>query len=396
VLFTIKPNDVTSFDDARIAVLTSKGERRVVLEGGASARYVPTGHLVYARSGQILAVPFDASRHTVVGRPVTVVNGGAFDPQTSNAFYAVANAGVLAYVPGGPLTHHRTIAWLDRSGALTPIPVEPRTYAEPRISPDERQIAFTVRAANDDVWTYDIARGSFSRLTFAHGNNQVPAWSADGSRLVYSLDRDGVRRLVIRSADGRGAEEPLTPAEYFQTTGSASPDGALFAYEEDRPQTGADIFIARLDGREPPVPFLATRVNERAPQFSPDGRWIAFESDETGRFEVFVTPYPGAGRKWQVSDSGGIVPMWRRDGREIVYRNGNRLMSVAIRGLSPLVTDRPHELTKLPPYTDYVAMAPSGNRFVVSFGDGTEENAREVHVVLNWFNELRSIAADPR
>jgi serine/threonine-protein kinase len=393
LLFTIKPNDVSSFDEARIAVLTPKGERRIVLEGGASARYAPTGHIVFARSGQILAVPFDTARLATTGPPVAVVNGGAFDPNTSIASYAISRTGVLAYVPGGALARRRSIAWLDRSGALTPIPAEPRTYAEPSISPDERQIALTIRAANDDVWIYDLARGSFSRLTFPHGNSQVPVWSADGSRVVYSLDRDGVRSLVSRSADGHGAEEPLTPAEYFQTGGSPSSDGKLFAYEEDRPETGADIFVARLDRHDAPVAFMATRVNERAPKFSPDGRWIAYESDETGRFEVFVAAYPGPGRKWQVSDSGGAFPMWRRDGREIVYRNRDLLMSVKVSGQSGLETDRPQQLLKLPPYTGYVAMTPSANRFLVSYGDGTDAKANELNVVLNWFNDLKSIAA---
>jgi len=333
------------------------------------------------------------ARLATTGQPVAVVNGGAFDPNTSIASYAMSRTGVLTYVPGGALGRHRSIAWLDRTGALTPIPVEPRAYAEPSISPDERQIALTIRAANDDVWIYDLARGSFSRLTFPHGNSQVPVWSGDGSRIVYSLDRDGVRSLVSRSADGHGTEEPLTPAQYFQTGGSPSPDAKLFAYEEDRPETGADIFVARLDRREPPVPFMATRVNERAPMFSPDGRWIAYESDETGRFEVFVAPYPGPGRKWQVSDSGGAFPMWRRDGQEIVYRNRDLLMSVKVSGQSALETDRPRQLLKLPPYTSYVAMTPSGHRFLVAYGDGTDAKTNELHVVLNWFNDLKSIAA---
>ncbi len=392
LLFTIKPNDVTSFDDARIAVLTPKGERRILLEGGASARYSPTGHIVYVRAGQMMAVSFDASRLAVSGRPVVVMNDVAYDANTSVAFYALSRTGVLTYIPGGQLVRTRSMAWLDRQGNTTPITTERRTYAEVSVSPDERQLALTIRAANDDVWTYDLARGSFSRMTFPHGNSQVPVWSADGSRLVYALDREGVRSLVSRPLDSGGGEEPVTPAQFFQTPGSASRDGKLLAYEEDRPGTGSDIFVVPLEGRRTPVPFMATRVNERSPQFSPDGRWIAFESDETGRFEVFVAPYPGPGRKWQLSDGGGSLPGWRRDGREIVYRNGNQLMSVNVTNLTPFESSRPRPLVALPAHTTYFAMTPSAERFLVVYGDGRDETAREMNVVLNWFTELASIA----
>ena len=205
VLFTIEPNDVTSFDDARIAVVTPKGDRRVVLEGGAYARYSPTGHILYVRGGEIMAAPFDAQRLSVTGRPAGVVDGGSFDAAAGAAYFAVSRTGVLVYVPGGPLMKQRSMAWSDRHGELTPIPAPRRFYAEPSISPDQRQIAFTLRAANDDIWTFDVARGSFARLTFPHGNSEVPIWSPDGRRIVYAVDRDGVRRLFWRPADGSGS-----------------------------------------------------------------------------------------------------------------------------------------------------------------------------------------------
>ncbi|MGE5245301.1 MAG: protein kinase domain-containing protein, partial [Betaproteobacteria bacterium] len=395
LLFTIKPNDVTSFDDARIAVLTPGGKRHVVLEGGADARYSPTGHIVYAHGGQIMAARFDVSRLAISGQPVAVVSGGSFDPAAGAAFFAFSRNGTLAYVPGGPLLKNRSIAWLDLRGALTPIPAPPRFYAEPSISPDGRQIALTIRAANDDIWTYDTARGTFARLTFPHGNNEVPIWSSDGSRIVYAVDRQGVRRLVSRPADGSGSEENLTPPEYYQTPGSSSPDGKLLAYREDRPDTGSDIFILPLDGDRKPFPFLATPVNERSPAFSPDGRSIAYESDETGHFEVFVAPFPGPGRRLQISNGGGVLPAWRHDGREIVYSNGDRVMSVAVAGGSPLRFDQPRELVRLPPHCEYFAMSPDGQRFIVVYGDGRDQVARELHIVLNWFTDLKARVPAP-
>jgi Tol biopolymer transport system component len=388
LLFTIEPNNVTSFDDARIGVLTPAGERRVILEGGAYARYAPTGHVVYARGGQIMAATFDVRRLTV-GEPVPVVAGGSFDIASGSAYFALSRSGVLVYVPGGPLVKQRSLVWIDRRGVVTPLPVPHRFYAEPSISLDGRQIAVTMRAANDDVWTYDIARNALTRLTFPRGNNQVPIWTRDGRRIVYGLDRHGVRRLVWRSADGSDEEQPLTPAEYFQTPGSLSPDGKLLVYTQDRPETGSDLFILPFEGNRQPVRFLATPVNERWAVFSPDGRWIAYTSDETGQFEVFVVPYPGPGRRWQVSQGGGVRPAWRSDGREIVYYNVDRLMAVGVRGGSLFQAEPPRELVKLPPFTDYFAMAPDGSRFLVVAGDGEDRTARELNVVLNWMEELK-------
>ena len=389
LLFTIEPNNVTSFDDARLAVLTPKGERHVILEGGSFARYSRSGHILYAHGGQIMAVAFDAGRRTVSGQPVAVVTGGSFDPASGAAFFALSRNGTLVYLPGGPLLSERSITWIDRRGTMTPIAAPPRSYAEPSLSPDGQRIAFTMRAANDDIWTYDVGRGSFTRLTFPRGNSEVPIWSPDGKRIVYAADRQGVRSLVWRAADGGGSEEPLTPAEYFQTPGSFSPDGTLLAYTQDHPDTGSDILIVPLSGDRKPSPFLATRVHERSPAFSPDGRWLAFESDETGQFEVFVTPYPGPGRKWQVSQGGGMRPAWRRDGREIVYQNKDVLMAVAVSATSSLDFAAPRELLKLPPYLGYWAMSPDGARFLVVHGDGRDRNARELHVVTDWFGELR-------
>lgn len=307
-----------------------------------------------------------------------------FDPAAGAAYFALSRTGVLVYAPGGPQLKDRTLVWIDRRGTVAPIPVPKRFYAEPSISWDRRRIALTFRAANDDVWIYDIARGTFTRLTFPHGNSEVPIWTPDDRRIVYAVDRNGVRRLVWRLADGSGGEEPLTPAEYFQTPGSWSPDGKTLVYTEDRPDSGSDLFVLAIDGDRKPVPFLATPRNERTPVFSPDGHWIAYLSDETGQFEVFVTAYPGPGPKWQISSKGGALPAWGRDGREIVYRENDRLMTVSVEPGSPPRFGRPAPLLTLPPYTGYVAMAPDGDRFVAVCDDGQDRVARELHVVLNW------------
>ena len=393
LLFTVKPYDVTSFDDARIAVLTPNGQRHVLIEGGTNARYSPTGHLVYARGGDILAVAFDADRLSISGQPIPLERGGMLDTASGTAHFALSRNGTLVYAPGGPVAQERTLAWVDRGGSITPIHAPGRFYSEPRISPDGHQIAFDVRAANDDIWTYDIDRGTAARLTFTHGNNQAPIWSPDGSRIVYAVDRLGVRRLAWRPSDGSGSEELLTPAEYYQTAGSFSPDGKLLAYTEDRPETAGDIFLLPLEGARKPIPFLATPFDERRPAFSPDGRWITYESNETGRFEVFAMPYPGPGRKWQVSNGGGLRPTWSRDGTEIVYATDDmtRLMAVRVKSTASTIDPGvPSELLNLLPLTEYFDVSPDGQRVLVVETGAARTVVRELNVILNWFETLKA------
>jgi len=288
--------------------------------------------------------------------------------------------------------HDRTLLLVDRSGA-TPVRVPPQLYSEARFSPDGEQIALDIRAANDDIWTYDIARGTFARLTFTHGNNQAPIWSPDGSRIVYAVDRVGVRRLAWKPSDESGDEELLTPAEFYQTPGSFSADGRRLAYMEDRPQTGSDIFVLPLDGPRKPIPFLATPVAERHPSFAPDGHWIAYESNETGRSEVFVAPYPGPGRKWQISREGGWHPVWLNDGTSIVYATNDsaRVMLVKVTtaggALGPGV---PTEILKLPSGITDLDVSPDGQRALAIVASGNEGTVHELNVALNWSAALKT------
>ena len=338
-----------------------------------------------------MAVPFDTQRLVVTGQPVAVTQGGMFDTFTGNAYFAFSRTGTLAYAPGGPVKHESMLVWIDRRGMSTSMQLPPRFYGELSLSPDGKQIAMSIRSANDDIWVYDIARNAFTRLTFTRGNNQVPIWSFDGSRVVYAVARSGARTLAWRAADGTGVEESLTSTPFYQTPGSFSPDGKLLAYTEDRPDTASDLFVMPMDGDRKPVAFVATPFNERDPMFSPDGRWIAYASDETGQFEVFVAAYPGPGRRWQVSNGGGSRPLWTSGGREIVYRSGGRLMSVAV-ATSPSFQATPaREIVKLPDETfdlNQLEIAPDGQRFLLVRPEGAEF-ATSLNVVLNWSEELK-------
>jgi len=280
-----------------------------------------------------------------------------------------------------------TLQWVDRRGRTEPISAPRRYYRQPSFSPDGTRVIMGIGAANDDVWLYDLARGGFARLTFTGGDNRDPIWASDGARVVYAARRSGPENLFWRPADGTGQEERLTESPYVQSPGSSTKEGVL-AFTEYRPQTRGDILTLTVTGDRTPKPFLATPFDETSPTFSPDGRSIAYVSDETGVPEVYVQSFPGPGRKRQVSIGGGTTPFWRGDGRELVYRDGQRMVAVSVSTAMTLQVGQPQELLRLPPRTTEVAMAPDGQRFLLVQREGADLVAPELDVVVNWFREL--------
>ena len=390
LLFTIRPDNVTTFDDARIAIQRFDEQTpRVVIEGGGYAHYAPSGHLVYARGGAIWAAPFDASRLTVTGQPAQIVEGGMFDTMSARANFALSQNGTLIYARGGPVSHDYTLQWIDRHGRIEPVVTSHRYYRQPSFSADGTRVIMGIGAANDDIWLYDLARGGFARLTFAGGDNRDPIWACDDAHVIFAARRSGPENLFMRSADGTGAEERLSESPFVQSPGSCTHDGVL-AFTEYRPTTRGDIFTISIAGDRSPKPVLTTPFDEHSPHFSPDGRSIAYVSDETGVPEVYVQMFPGPGRKRQVSIGGGTAPSWRRDGRELVYRDGLRLIAVPVATTPVLTVGQPKELLRLPARTTEVAMAPDGQRFMVVQRESPDLVASKLEVVLNWFDELRT------
>jgi serine/threonine-protein kinase len=308
VLFTIWAGNFFNWEYNRIGVLSLKtGERRVLLEGGTYARYVPSGHLVYARAGELWAVPFDLKRLEVTGPPVSIVQGVSITRNLGVAQFSFSRDGAFAYVPGGTNVGERTLLWVDRKGAPQPLPAPPRPYGVPRLSPDGQRLAVGIQSTGG-LWLYDLARGTLTRLTESRSN--YPIWTPDGKRLTFLSAVGGTIGLSWMLADGSGAPERLTTSENGQYPGSWSPDGQVLAFSEPDPTTGYDIWMLGLQGDRKPRPFLQTPANESGPIFSPDGRWVAYLSDETGRNEIYVRPFPGPGGKMQISTEGGTEPMW--------------------------------------------------------------------------------------
>jgi serine/threonine-protein kinase len=398
VLFTYRTIG-SNWDDAQIVVQSLEtGERQTLIEGGTDARYLPTGHLVYAQVGTVMAVPFDLTRLEVTGGPVPVVEGVAQATVTTGAaHFSVSSLGSLVYVPDVLLTSGNTLVWVDRNGREQPFTEIQGAFEGPRLSPDGNRLAITIRGGgNIDVWIYELVRGTLTRFTFDAGEDETPIWTPDGQRVAFTASRGGERKILWRPADGSAPEELLQDTLYHSHISSWSPDGKVLAFEEQSPETGYDIWTLSVEGERQPVRFLNTSFEEHWPRFSPDGQWIAYMSDESGRIEIYVQPYPGPGGKWQISSEGGTEPVWSPKGDELFYRNGNKLMVVNIESQPTFNAGTPHLLFEKQ-YEKGVAglrpnfdVAPDGERFVMV---KASEQAAQIYltVVLNWFEELKRL-----
>jgi serine/threonine-protein kinase len=382
-----------AWDELPIVVYSLEtGERRVVVEGGTNARYVPTGHLVYVRSGVLMAAPFDLGRLEVTGAAVPVIEDVLQSSSSSLAQFSFSNGGWLVYLPGGVHLEERTLVWVDREGRAEPLPAPRRPYLSPRLSRDGQRLAVSIEGPLWDAWSYEIGRDTLTRLTF-EGDSIAFVWTPDGTRLSFSSTRAGPYNMFWMPADGSGPAERLHVSENEQFPTSWSPDGRLLAFVEVHPETGADIWILSMDGEQTPHPFLVTPFNEGNAEFSPDGGWLAYESDESGQPEVYLRPYPGPGGKRQVSSGGGSDPVWAPDGRALFYRADDKMMAVPV-GLTPELTVGKARLLFEGKYAsgtgrDY-DLSPDGRRFLMLRSE-EESGPKHINVVLNWFEELERL-----
>ncbi len=291
---------------------------------------------------------------------------------------------------------------MDRRGGAEPIQAPLRSYIAVRISPDGRRLALSIAAANDDIWILDLGRGALTRLTHGGGNHNSPVWSPDGGRVAIGAERGGPWNVFLLPADGASGEERLTSDPASQLPSSFSPDGRSLAFVQASPKTKHDIWLLSLEGGHPTRPLLETPYDEAQAMISPDGCWMAYTSDESGRAEVYVRPFPGPGDRWQVSTDGGVEPMWARDGRELFFRRGDALLSAGVepRGRA-FHTANPHRLFEgryAPPPLDESPAAydvsPDGRRFAMIQRSEEEAPPSQLQVVIHWFDELkRRVAA---
>ena len=390
-LFAIFTSETT-----RIAVLSLEtGQHRVLIEGGTFARYAPTGHIVYARGGKLEAAPFDLENLEVTGQPVPLSAEVRTESGMGTAHFSISRDGSLAYVsPSGP--PEKTLLWVDRDGWIRPLTETRRIYDTPRLSPDGRRLAVTIwdeRAEKAHIWIYDLEREALTRLSGAGG--ALPIWTPDGESVAF-VSRTASFEIVWQAADGSGAAERLTSLMSSNSEPESwSPDGKLLVFNDDRPGTGQDIWLLSLEGERQARPFLQTPASEWGGVFSPDGRWIAYDSDESGRFEVYVQPFPGPGGKWQVSTEGGSQGVWARNGREIFYRSGDKMMAVEVETEPSFRLSKPKMLFEgryegdgWLGYANY-DVTPDGQRFLMIRKE-EEPAPTRIRVVPNWAEELKA------
>ncbi len=395
VLFNASPaNFNPTVAQMQLAVhVTKTGERRNLLqEGGMSPRYVSTGHLLYVQGRTLMAVPFDLSGLEVKGTPVPVLEGVIQSVGMGFAQYSLSDNGVLAYIAGNAQSARRSLVWVDRKGTERPLAAPASAYRTPRISPDGKHVAVTIDELGTQVWIYDLGRETLTRLTFEGSGNGNPAWTPDGKRVAFTSETPG--SLSWQPADGSGKSERLTTnVEHRQIASSWSPDGQLLAFHEMSPATSGDLWVLRLSDRKPQL-FLQTPAFESAPQFSPDGRWLAYSSNESGRGEIYVQPYPGPGGKWQISTDGGAEPVWNHNGRELFYRQENKTMAVEVTTRPSFSAGKPRMLFEAP-YVWTAAHLPNydvsqdGQRFLMLKESEQQQASSQINIVLNWFEELK-------
>ena len=375
---------------AHIAVLDLKtGKSEVIISQGTNPRYVEPGFVVFGRSGAILAAPFDPHGLKLLGQPFPVVEGVMPDSASGMEQFAVSRSGVLAYVAGARTAVKRRIVMADRKGVSTTVTADANSYEDLSLSPDGREIAMTVEGATWNIWVYHLDRGTLTRLTFEN-DNRDPLWTPDGKRVVYTSLRNGLWGLYWTPVDGSGPEELLLARKNWLFATSWSVDGRFLAFSEQDPKTGVDIWILPVGGDRKPYPFVRSSFREWFGEFSPDGRWIAYESNESGRSEVYLRPFPGPGGKWQVSTEGGARPEWSRDGRELFYFENDKIMRVTVDGGQALAVGRPELLFPCNCFDSgrYYEVTPDAKHFVLIQNAQPVSPVAELNLVLGWGHEL--------
>ena len=395
VLFTIVKG--ISDQDREIAVLDLEThETTVLIPGGSSPRYASTGHIIFGAENTLRAVPFNLRRLEVTGDPVPIVEG-VMMKSTGAVNFALSSTGSLVYASAGSrFSATSSLVWVDRDGNEEPVAAEPRDYNEFSLSPEGTRVALRVReTGSTDVWLYDLTRNTSTRLTFDPAAELFPAWTPDGARVAFGSTG---APMSFKAADGTGDVEPLGERDN-QYPQAFTPDGTAVVFEQRG--AGMDLGMLSLDGKRTSTMLLDSEFTERNAALSRDGRWLAYQSDESGRFEIYVRPFPdvNAGR-WQISTDGGEWPLWSPDGDELFYRGPSGLMAQTFE-TDPTFT--PGTLTQLfawefvGPQNRRMAVSPDGTRFLLFKNalpetDDGEDAAPEPQIILveNWFEELKA------
>ncbi len=368
------------------------GSPRLFIRAASNTAFA-AGRVLFARENVLVAQRFDLAKLELLGEPQPILDNMQFDPSFSRGVFSVSENGLLIFQAGGSLPGTR-LAWFNRQGKEIGGLGEPGTYVDLRLSPDARKAAVAMTDAGPpDLWIYDAVRGLRTRFTFDPSPDTNPVWSPDGKRIVYRSTPRGIPDLYVKTVEGTDEGQLLLQSDVAKYPRNWSADGRFIAYEI-RGIAGklTDIWILPVSPPGPPQPFLETRFREGQPQFSPDGRWMAYVSDESRRNEVYVAPFPNAGRKWQISNGGGSEPFWRADGKELFYLGeDNMIRAVEVDGRSEAFTVgtvKPLFRASVARRVSSYDVTPDGQRFLLIYQQ-QEQNPNPVSLLMNWPEMLK-------
>jgi len=409
VIFTVRSGkDPRDYEDSHVAVqIMESGERRMLIERAAYARYVPTGHLLFVRGGTLLAVPFDAERLRVTGEQVIMAEGILHNASNGIAQFAVSDEGTLVYVSGDKWTGQAEcdLVWVDRNGAEESLGLPVRYYGLPSLSPDGKRLAVSVIVeGNDTILVYELPQGRPTSLTLQVGREFGPIWTPDGQHVTYTaISSDQPPNVHWKMADGSGPPEVLRRSAHPEFPNSWSPDGKVLAFTVSSIEPGSflgqsDIWLLPASDKRPAEPWFESPSDEFGATFSPEGRLIAYTSNESGNNQVYLRPYPGPIGQITVSSNGGAEPRWAKSGQELFYRDGDKLLAVDVHTEPHITVGTPIVLFKgsylqggsadVPANYDVSA---DGQLFLmIKPQEEKSEPITRLHVVTNWFAELKA------
>jgi len=372
-------------DNYRIGVLSLKtGKLRIVVDGGVNAHYLSTGYLVYARAATLIAAPFDVRTATVTGPGVALIENVRSE-EWGSVQYTLAHDGALVYVSGGPAWIGKLV-WADRTGATTPIAAPARAYQNLSLSPDGQRVALELSEATRDIYLFEFARGGLIRFT-NDGENGCPRWTPNGKQVTFWRRKAGGFDVISKAIDS--GSETMFMSRATGEIQSWSPDGKTLVFMRNTPETSLDLWMK--SGDQPPRPWLVTPFRELLAAFSRDGKYVAYTSDESGQYEIYVRPASGEGAKWQISSEGGEEPLWSKDGRELFYRNGPKWMAADVTTDPQFKAGTPHMLFEGPylnvPGVSYDVAA--DGRFLMLEESFKQPPTVQLQAIFNWAEEVK-------
>ncbi|MEW6060658.1 MAG: protein kinase [Bacteroidota bacterium] len=401
VLFTIGVlSSPDYYENASIGIVDIEtGERKKIIEGASTAKYISSGHILFSRSGVLYIVPFDVDHLEVTGQPVPVIQGVYSATTTGITNYAVSENGTLVYLPGSIEGESRKIVKIDMQGNTAVLDSSSHPYLEPSLSPDNKRIAIVIREGeNYDIWIFDIARNTLSKLTFG-GINRTPHWSPDGTMIVYMKKKNNnLNAIFSKPSDGSGDETQIFEGEGRFYVNCWTPDGKYLIVDNLTKESQSDLLVIPMSGDEKPWKYLDSKKDEYQSSLSPNGKWIAYLSDEAGPYQIYVRSFPKKEGKWQIAMDVAEEARWSPDGKLLYYRRNSQLMVVPVSTTSTFSAGVPKVLIDNFPSVNIDSGITyditSDGKYFITTAPIQELSLSKIFVILHWTDELRSIVSD--